>query len=73
MAIGIRAILLAVAVLLFVIGVFSDESAVDLLLWGLAALAASFLVEALGLDRGVWTAPTSGTGTTGGSTGGPPA
>src|ERR1044071_7950828 len=41
---GLRTILLVVAVILFVIAVFSDTSYSDLLAWGLAAFAASFLV-----------------------------
>jgi hypothetical protein len=49
MNLGLRAILLAVAILLFVIAVFSDSSYADLLAWGLAATAAALLVEELGL------------------------
>jgi hypothetical protein len=49
MNLGLRAILLAVAILLFVIAVFSDTSYPDLLAWGLAATAAALLVEELGL------------------------
>ena len=41
---GLRTILLLVAIVLFVIAVFSDTSYSDLLAWGLAAFAASFLV-----------------------------
>ena len=41
---GLRTILLLVAVILFVIAVFSDTNYSDLLAWGLAAFAASFLV-----------------------------
>jgi len=41
--------LLAVAILLFVIAVFSTSSYADLLAWGLAATAAALLVEELGL------------------------
>ena len=50
MNIGLRQILLALAVLLFVIAVFSDENYADLLAWGLAAFAAAFLVAELGFD-----------------------
>ncbi|MBD0339286.1 MAG: hypothetical protein ICV67_08385 [Thermoleophilia bacterium] len=49
--IGVRGLLLALAVVLFVIGVFSEERAGDLLLWGLAATAAALLVEDLGWNR----------------------
>lgn len=41
---GLRSILLVVAIVLFVIAVFSDTNYSDLLAWGLAAFAASFLV-----------------------------
>jgi hypothetical protein len=47
--IGLRGILLAVAVVLFVIGVFSEERYQDVLALGLAAMAAAFLVDELGL------------------------
>jgi len=50
MNLGVRAILLAVAILLFVIAVFSESSYPDLLAWGLAATAAALLVEELGLN-----------------------
>ena len=43
MNMGLRTILLLVAVVLFVIAVFSDTNYSDLLAWGLAAFAASFL------------------------------
>ena len=41
---GLRTILLVVAIILFVIAVFSDTSYSDLIAWGLAAFAASFVV-----------------------------
>ena len=44
---GLRPILLLVAVALFVIAVFSDTRQGDLLLWGLAAFAAAFVVDEL--------------------------
>jgi peptidoglycan/LPS O-acetylase OafA/YrhL len=44
---GLRALLLLVAVVLFVIAVFSDEHYADLLAWGLAAFAASFVADDL--------------------------
>jgi hypothetical protein len=48
--IGLRGILLAVAVILFVIAVFSDERYADMTALGLAAMAAAFLVGELGVD-----------------------
>jgi len=50
MNIGLRQLLLALAVVLFVVAVFSDTNYADLLAWGLAALAAAFLVTELGFD-----------------------
>ena len=44
MTLGLRSILLLVAMILFVIAVFSDTNYSDLVAWGLAAFAASFLV-----------------------------
>ena len=49
MAFTLRTILLALAVILFVITVFDDNF--DWLAWGLAALAAAFLVAEMGWDR----------------------
>jgi hypothetical protein len=46
---GPRQILLGIAVILFVIAVFSDTNYADLLAWGLAAFAGAFLVEELNL------------------------
>ena len=46
--IGLRGLLLVLAVVLFVIAVFSEARSGDLLLWGLAATAAAMLVEELG-------------------------
>ena len=51
MRFGLRAILLIVAIVMFVLAVILDESAFDLLALGLAALAGSLLVDDLGLDR----------------------
>jgi hypothetical protein len=45
---GLRTILLLVAVVLFVIGVFSDENWADVVALGLAAFAGAFLSDALG-------------------------
>ncbi len=62
-AFGIRAILFAVATVLFLIALISDiEDSFDT--WmplGFAALAAAFLVDALGMDRRVGGGPGAGT------------
>lgn len=47
--IALRGLLLAIAVLLFVIAVFVDDPT-NWWSWGLAAFAASFLVEELGFN-----------------------
>ena len=63
MTMGVRTILLLVAVVLFVIGVFSTEHYSDVLALGLAAFAGAFLSDALGYaDR---TFSTNRGGTTG--------
>jgi hypothetical protein len=49
MSLGLRAILLAVAIVVFVIGAYSDQHQGDLIAWGLAIAAAALLVEELGL------------------------
>lgn len=51
MRLGLRAILLIVAILLFVLAVILDENQFDLVALGLAALAGALLVGELGLDR----------------------
>jgi hypothetical protein len=48
MNLGLRTILLLVAVVLFVLAVFSDENYPDLLALGLAAFAGAFLSDAMG-------------------------
>lgn len=48
--IGLRGLLLVLAIVLFVIGVFSDIHQGDLICWGLAATAGALLVEELGLN-----------------------
>jgi hypothetical protein len=49
MNLGLRTILLLVAVVLFVLGIFMDEGNFDELLFlGLAAFAGAFLSDALG-------------------------
>ena len=53
---GVRTILLLAAVVLFVIGVFSDKNWPDLIALGLAAFAGAFLSDALGwADRTIGT------------------
>jgi hypothetical protein len=47
---GVRALLLLVAVILFVVAALGDSSE-DWTAWGLACLAAAFLVADAGLDR----------------------
>ena len=48
MNLGLRAILLIVAIILFVLAALTDASA-DLLAFGLACLAAAFVVDELGI------------------------
>jgi hypothetical protein len=48
--IGVRGLLLVIAIVLFVIGVFSDVHQLDLICWGLAVTAAALLVEELGIN-----------------------
>lgn len=48
---GLRAVLLLLAVVLFVLAVILDENAFDVAAIGWAALAGAFLVGELGLDR----------------------
>jgi hypothetical protein len=55
---GLGAILLLVAVVLFVLAAFSDSNYADFLALGLAAFAGSFLATSLG-----WADRTFGTGT----------
>lgn len=49
MNLGLRAILLIVAIILFVLAAVTDASAADLLAFGLACLAAAFVVDELGI------------------------
>lgn len=51
MRFGLRGLLLILAVVLFVLAVFLDENALDLIAIGLALLSGAFLVGDLGLDR----------------------
>jgi hypothetical protein len=48
MTFGLRTILLLVAVVLFIVGVFAEENYADILTLGLAAFAGAFLSDALG-------------------------
>jgi hypothetical protein len=49
MNIGLRTLLLVVAIVLFVIATFSNTHELDLMAWGLAVLAAAFVVDELGI------------------------
>jgi hypothetical protein len=46
---GLKALLLLLAIVLFIVGALSDENQEDLLFLGLAIFAASFIVEAIPL------------------------
>lgn len=61
MRLGIRAILLIVAIIVFLVAALSDENTAELLAFGLAAFAAAFLVDDLGVDRGIHLDRTGGT------------
>jgi hypothetical protein len=49
MNLGLKALLLLLAIVLFIVGALSDDFKRDLLFWGLAIFAASFIVESLPL------------------------
>lgn len=51
MGFGFRGLLLLLAVILFIVGALSDENQQDLLFWGLAIFAASFIVDSLPLGN----------------------
>lgn len=51
MSLGLRGLLLLLAVILFIVGALSDENQLDLLFWGLAIFAASFIVDSLPLGN----------------------
>jgi predicted cobalt transporter CbtA len=53
MKFGLRGLLLLLAVVLFIVGALSDEGNTrqDLLYWGLAVFAASFIVESIPLGN----------------------
>ncbi len=48
---GLRTLLLLVATLLFLFAVFSDTKQGDLVSWGLAVFAFSYVIGDLGWDR----------------------
>jgi hypothetical protein len=48
---GVRSLLLLLATIVFVLAVFAEEKYRDLVAWGLAALAISFLLADIGWDR----------------------
>jgi len=50
MNVGIKALLLLVALVLFLVGIFVDNPT-DVWSLGFASLAGAFLVETLGMDR----------------------
>lgn len=54
MNLGLKGLLLLLAIVLFIVGALSDvgDRKVDLLYWGLAVLAAAMIVESLPLARG---------------------
>jgi hypothetical protein len=53
MRFGIRSILLLVAIVLFVLAVISGDNWTDLVALGLAAFAASFVVDDLGIGANI--------------------
>lgn len=55
MNLGLRAILLVVAVIFFVIAIFSDVHWTDFIAIGLACTAGALLVEELGLNTRIGT------------------
>jgi hypothetical protein len=59
MNLGLRTILLLVAVALFVISVFADDPT-NLWAWGLAAFAGAFLSDALGFADRTWNSARGG-------------
>lgn len=51
MTFGFKGLLLLLAVVLFIVGALSEDKQQDLLFWGLAVFAASFIVESLPLGN----------------------
>jgi len=54
MNLGLKGLLLLLAIVLFIVGALSDpgDTKQDLIYWGLAVMAAAFVVESLPLARG---------------------
>jgi peptidoglycan/LPS O-acetylase OafA/YrhL len=48
---GVRTLLLLLAAIVFVLAVFVEDDYANLLAWGLAAVALSFLLGDMGWDR----------------------
>lgn len=48
---GVKTLLMVAAVLVFILAALNDDHYADLLAWGLAAFAGSFLLADLGWDR----------------------
>jgi hypothetical protein len=48
---GLRGLLLLLAAVLFIVGALSEENQQDLLFWGLAVFAASFIVQSIPLGN----------------------
>jgi hypothetical protein len=48
---GLKALLLLLAVVLFIVGALSEDNQQDLLFWGLAIFAAAFIVESVPLGN----------------------
>ena len=48
---GVRTLLLLLATIVFILAVFVEDDYADLLAWGLAALAFSFVLADIGWDR----------------------
>jgi hypothetical protein len=54
MNMGLKGLLLLLAIVLFIVGALSDpgETKTDLIYWGLAVFAAALIVDSLPLGRG---------------------
>ena len=46
---GFKALLLLLAIVVFIVGALTEEHQMDLLFWGLALFAAAFIVESIPL------------------------
>jgi hypothetical protein len=49
MNLGFKGLLLLLAMVLFIVGALTEDNRQDLLFWGLAVLASSFIVDSLPL------------------------